>query len=308
MRYEDFVNEYKVQLENYLEPHKVTVTLECSNKINQRQEVLAVRFDNNNIAPIIYIENEFEKYCNGHSIDELVYKSAAMLVDANKVSKTIVEKTYEYDKENLYVVLINAEMNKEILKDVPHRIVEDLAVVPRYSLTDEASYIVKENLLPMFNMTAEELLDKAIANTHSCGYSCDTLNDVVYKLSGVDMEWSEPEVYVVTSKRGHDGAIAVIDKDYMKNVVGEKLGEDFYILPSSRHEILAMPCSMEQDVDYIRSVVQSINKEIVETGDFLSDNIYLYDLNRNTFRLISDEKTIEETADIAKENTQTFAI
>ena len=71
------------------------------------------------------------------------------------------------------------------------------------------------------------------------------------------------------------GAACLLYPGFLK-MAGERLGGGFYILPSSRHELLFLPA---MDVDNVnaqemRDMVRTINQNEVEERDRLSDEIY----------------------------------
>jgi hypothetical protein len=57
--------------------------------------------------------------------------------------------------------------------------------------------------------------------------------------------------------------------------VRERLGEDFYILPSSIHELLVLPRSM-MDANELQEMVKCVNATVVNPEDVLSDGVYAY--------------------------------
>ena len=60
--------------------------------------------------------------------------------------------------------------------------------------------------------------------------------------------------------------------------VHEKLGEDFYILPSSVHEVLILKESdFPGPVEELKEMVATINRDQVEPVDRLTDTVYRFD-------------------------------
>ena len=55
------------------------------------------------------------------------------------------------------------------------------------------------------------------------------------------------------------------------------MGGDFYILPSSTHEVLIVPKDEMVDLKELEKMVQSVNQEMVAAEEFLSDHVYEYD-------------------------------
>ena len=54
------------------------------------------------------------------------------------------------------------------------------------------------------------------------------------------------------------------------------IGEDFYILPSSIHEVLFLPAHMGMLPQEVISVVGSANKSVVSREEILSDSVYYF--------------------------------
>ena len=73
-----------------------------------------------------------------------------------------------------------------------------------------------------------------------------------------------------------NGAGLILQEDLMQQI-GEIVGGDFYILPSSCHEVLVIPESMGMDVKELSAMVQQVNETEVSTEDRLSDHVQHYD-------------------------------
>ena len=54
------------------------------------------------------------------------------------------------------------------------------------------------------------------------------------------------------------------------------MGSDLFILPSSIHEVLALPDDGEVDWKELEEIVQTINQTEVEDREVLSDTVYCY--------------------------------
>ena len=67
--------------------------------------------------------------------------------------------------------------------------------------------------------------------------------------------------------------------DNLLRTFAERIGGDFYILPSSTHEVLFVPASVGMDVEYLRQMVHDVNEAEVSEQEFLSNNVYYYSLD-----------------------------
>ena len=68
--------------------------------------------------------------------------------------------------------------------------------------------------------------------------------------------------------------------------LADDLGENFYILPSSVHEILLLPDSGAEDARYLREMIREVNATQVEPEEVLSDNLYYFDRLKNRMEIV----------------------
>ena len=83
-------------------------------------------------------------------------------------------------------------------------------------------------------------------------------------------------MYVLTNNNGVNGATMMVSKNVLDSIY-EEFGDNFYILPSSLHEVILIPESFSDDVEMYRDMVVDVNGSFLEAEDKLSDNVYHYD-------------------------------
>ena len=88
----------------------------------------------------------------------------------------------------------------------------------------------------------------------------------------------EDAMYVLTNRQKLNGAVQVLNRDVMDRII-DKIGRDFYILPSSIHEVLIVPAAPDMEVSMLRGMVQEVNQTQVSPEERLSDNVYVYGKN-----------------------------
>jgi len=62
--------------------------------------------------------------------------------------------------------------------------------------------------------------------------------------------------------------------------IRDTLGEtDFYILPSSIHEVIIIPAiqNNDEEIQQFQEMVKEINATMLDEEEFLSDTVYKYD-------------------------------
>ena len=93
-----------------------------------------------------------------------------------------------------------------------------------------------------------------------------------------DPDW---QMYIMTNKQNYYGAVNVLYQDVLK-IVAEKLNANLYILPSSVHEVLIVPESSNTSAEELYQMVCNVNRTEVSVDDFLTDNVYYYNREKNT--------------------------
>ena len=105
-------------------------------------------------------------------------------------------------------------------------------------------------------------------------------------------------IYVLTNRERINGAVSMLYEDRLHEMA-ERLGTDFYLLPASIHEMLAVPVCMGS-ADALARTVAEVNRAEVEPENRLSDQVYHYDKELRVLGLAADKT--EKTPEIAQEN------
>ena len=299
MEYKDFLDAFIENLKAML-GDTADIKIQPVVKPNEILEGLIIRLQGESeksVFPTIYPEALYKDFQNGRSMESITQAVINTVRDTTRiVEKPVINQ--EEAKKNLYTAVINYEKNTELLKDVPYERFQDLAIIPRWRVGEEASFLVHNSLLPELRLTKEELIEMAQANTDRQEFQVIPLPSIIQSLMGPEygddlLMGSAPELsmYVVTNGRKYDGAVAMTSDKVMKSV-REQIGEDIYILPSSRHEIICVKQSECPDTVALAEVVSSVNASSVSTADYLSDTVYAYDGHKIT---MANTPAVEKT-------------
>lgn len=289
MLYDEFVDECKDRLQDYLKSQgeQVDVMYHSVRKINFQEEALLVRYKGDQIAPVVYMSGRYEDYLSGREMSEIVKDIARNVQEARKHQPDMLDFTAEMAKERLYLSVINAEKNEELLNSVPYRKIEDLACIAKFRLDAEASVVVNETLCRQFRLTAEEVLAIGERNMVKNGYQCEPLDleiKRILKEQGVAdreieegmMKTQSSMMYVASTANHMEGAAVIASREAMHDFY-EKIGEPFYILPSSRHEVILLPDRCGLETADLAEMVKDVNRQVVDEKDVLSDHVYHFD-------------------------------
>ena len=227
---------------------------------------IVIRKNGESIGPTFYPD----EYTTAQEIIDR-YKSEEVKNGMEGFNVNNIDK--DYVLANVIPVLYNRETNKELLETAVHIPCADLEIVFRVVLPlkdSKASFLINKG---QFGLTEQELYDAAMANIQGKAEA----NDITAILTGLgepidlDDESIKPPMIVITNKAGYYGAGSILDKEIVAKIQ-KKLG-DYYILPSSVHEVIVVPTD-GIGVDSLVDMVREINRTEVSKNDFLSDNVY----------------------------------
>ena len=80
------------------------------------------------------------------------------------------------------------------------------------------------------------------------------------------------------------GAAAILYEDRLEGI-GDYLKENYYVLPSSVHEVIIVPESAAPGWEALNALVAEVNETQIEAEDILSDRAYYYDRGKGKLLL-----------------------
>ena len=297
--YIEFQKEILTRIKGILE-EKHTVSIEKVLK-NNDVELVAVMIrkeSDKGAIPTIYLEDFYEMYCAGVSLEDIANNIIAIYRKQNGKVKISIEefKDFECIKSKIMLKLVNYERNQISLRNTPHKKVLDLAVV-FYVLWEyegeRMTATVRNSHLDIWNVDIEELYDIAYENTISkLSIDIRNIREVMIEIykemceKGKIDENLEKEIitemsenaypmYVVTNEKRLLGASIILYEQILKYIY-EKIGGEYYILPSSIHEIIVVP-KINMTIYEMKNMVIEINENEVDYLEVLSDNVYCFD-------------------------------
>ena len=109
----------------------------------------------------------------------------------------------------------------------------------------------------------------------------EVLQEMADSGEGADVE--EPEgtfcgiaMKILTNSRKTHGAACILDPGVLDGVAQE-MGSDFFILPSSIHEVILLPVTGNEDHEKLKEMIREVNSTQVAPEEVLSDTLYRYD-------------------------------
>ncbi|SDB08720.1 DUF5688 family protein [Eubacterium oxidoreducens] len=278
-------------------PEETSITIRSILKNNDtRLDGLVIMEQDANIAPTLYLNHYFKELDNGFTYQEMLFKIKQDYELFKPTSNVDISFFTDYQKAQDHIVykLINYEKNIDLLKEIPHVHFMDLAIVFYYLHLDD-SYVrngmvlIRNDLLESWNISIRQLMNKAIENTPiTLPSNIISMQDMLKTLLQDDKELEQIiaedkapiPMYVITNTEKINGAAVMLYPNVLKNLA-QTMKSDLYIIPSSVHEIIAIPQSHAKDKSALDEMVVEVNQDQVPDEEILSDHVYYYSLEQD---------------------------
>ena len=297
MEYNDFKNKLKKLLEKKItEGYKV-----YENTVLKNNSILLDSFvicnEETNVSPNFYVKHYFKMYEDGMPLDYLVddiIEKFEENVNCPKYEKVDIE----FDKVKSRIVgrLISKDKNEMLLKTVPHIDIMDLSVI-FYILLDYGEkqctgFRLTNSLFEKWNdegVDLERLYDLALKNSSELlPVMMTPLIDFIEKISDIselDGIAVNNDLFVLTNESMLHGAFAVFYEGMLEKIY-EEIGGEYFVLPSSVHEVIIYKDNGDGDTNFLINMVVNVNQNIVCNEDILYDNVYKYNSSTKSLEMV----------------------
>lgn len=331
MDYEEFKKMFMEKITEAAERMNMDVSKVDPLTINRDADYIGIDTRDGKHQVNVSVEERYREFCLGRDIGEMTESIVKGVIPFIKDMPEIPPFIADNAKDMLYLSAVNMKMNKHLLKGIPYDTVGDLAIIPRLNIGQDrygqANVTLTKAIFEELKLTKEEVMEIAGRNTDNRGININSLSSIVFDAYQKNMEPFPPEsdeerelidcllanedkdiMYVMTNDNLTESAALINSKKAMDKAY-DKLGEDFYILPSSRHDLMIVPesvCSSLGDVEGLKEILTEANRETISKRDYLSDSVYRYDHRTRSVTMVSEvTKDIAEDKVLAKADEQT---
>ena len=310
MTYQEFVQKVRDRLNERQEQNEnlYSVKADTVKKIQGSYYGLVVSMTSNPVADFgVNLEKSFTDFIiNKVYIEDVVNEVDQQLhYEIEHVTKYHLSKLkdYEYVKKHLGLQVINMEKNQEVLKNIPYTQIADLALIYRIFTDQITCALINNDMLKRYGISKEQLHSDAISHAQRekpCFIKKmgEVLKEILIKILQ-DKETSKEEREEIKNKLAEvendpplQLYIAGIDGVYGANVIArpdfleaatQLMGGDFYVIPSSIHEVIILKDQHQGSIWAIEETIWEVNMLNVSEEDFLSNNLYHYDSSDHIF-------------------------
>lgn len=255
------------------------------------------------ISAVVDLEKLYQGYCLEDSLPTVINKVMSILSSNSQLPEGIdisIVTHYDEVKELLIPYVMDSERNMEVIKE------HDYVTIPYMDMSigfmiyyEEAQANIKVTQRLMNNwegIQADDLLAQATKNIQAkYKFGCmDSLMDIM----ALEMEehgevpddmsffsdspfsaCQDGVMFVLTNSTPQYGAAQMLNTELLGQI-REHMGVDFFILPSSIHEIILVKCTAQtKDAEELKKIVTEINDTQVWPEELLTYSVYKYSHN-----------------------------
>lgn len=278
MTYDEYLTHLETILQKKLQKDEDIRRIQVLKNNGLKLDGFSYRIPGHREQPTVYVNQYYEEHISQEKLERIAdlilhTQRTCKLFSNQEVTKVL---DYEQMKSQILYRLISREKNEALLEQVPWLPWLDLAIVfylriPE-SVIHNATALIRLEHLEYWNIGLEELYQEAAVNMAKCPVLFEPME---HFLEHYGLESFSSDMYVLTNRRREYGAAVIVDPQ-VQRMCFQRLKEDYCILPSSIHELILFPQSLEFDPQELNLLVQEVNESCVSSEDYLSGHAYYY--------------------------------
>lgn len=301
MSFEEFAEVVRKEIEKKFPDCEIRITDVKKENVGFRKEITKCN-KNSKICPNVYLDSYYDSFEKHNACLKSIIEEIENILKFDEEKNDVDLGWYtniEIVKGKLRISAMNKDMNADMLKEIPHRIVGDIAF---YLYVDvdmkdrgKGSIKVRNEHLKVWNKELEEtwqysvddLFDYAIENMLNFGkvHMITMENALIGMLTNEclydkrregkpDLTNEDSCMYILTNADKCQGAGIAACRDIL-DMIASRIGDGYYMIPSSRHEWLIIR-NYDGNIDDLTEIIDTANHESVDRCDWLSNSLYRY--------------------------------
>lgn len=278
--------------------------IKFTNKEGDRLNITFAEHDDAYEVCSVRVDEVYKAYHEGAKLNAIVnYISNDVLHAKNyniyDKTKTLID--YDTAKSRLFVRLLNCDRNSDILKNVVHKTLGDIALTVCAIVDNRENLIstkILKSMVEKWRKTETDIFNEALENTYRAtppriykweGVLCDEsyagesfMNDE--DVCDLDKSFSGN---IFSTTRKTNGAVAVFLPGVAEKI-SELLDSDFYMVFTSIHEVMIHSTGSGVDLKDLKLVLQDTLREATPSSDYLTEKIYKYNRRTHKFECVTD--------------------
>lgn len=287
LTYNEFKNWLFEEVENFARTkyENVKVKIENVEKVNESYEAIITILENHEVVPAINIPKFFQSYCMHQNLNKSK-GDMELLLQQKQTLKLDWITNLEIAKKYFFIKVFGIQSFHDELEKIPHKKINDFVITYHISLQlnqgSGASCLITNQLLKHYKITLDQLHEMAIESGQK------QFPPVLKKSSDYANRLDDENQFYILTNHDQNYGSAVLFYPKMLETLGQSFS-DFYIIPSSVHELLLMQANKQLDVKSLLAMLHTINQSYVAKKEQISNHIYLYHNQQNYLETLSNE-------------------
>lgn len=281
------------------------VYLKTVTKVNDTErEAVTVGDNGKETESAVYLDDLYQAYRSTGRFDKCVENVIRICREQSGIRREDLPGTWEEAKPGIQMRVINKEWNREYLKQMPSKYYLNFAIVFCVVLEEtgemSATVSVTDDIMRRWGVNVDMLWYTALDNIRKEEFqfgSMDVVLEGICRDAGLKTDNSKEQMlpgegkcplYVATNENQSYGARVILRTDLLKNFA-EKRKKDFFILPSSIHELIFVEDDGKVDVKNLKRLVCEVNRQpgTIAPEDRLADSVYYYNRKKDLVEIVA---------------------
>ena len=292
------VKTVEAAMPNDVKEYATVAVKEVVKSNDEKYHAIILEDSDKSVYPYLYLEDLYKQYEDGKSITEL----AKYVVEVNTAPAPYdiknIDFSFENIKENLILKVVEIARNLERIENLIYKETGNgFALIPYIVFNKDDSGMamaaITSNMAKEYGYDTEEVFLAAEKNTFEndepimCNIAAMIANmNIPSNLLKTDTSTLDSNMYILTNESQINGAVNFFIGE-TQQLIAQIMGENYYMLPSSIHEVMIVPESEAPSVEMMRNIVVDANNSVVDTPEILSNRLFYYD--RSTGELTEPE-------------------
>ncbi len=296
--YDEVIAEIKDQIPEPFKEHVLIDVREINKTNDEKKMAVSIRLSPTGVAPMLYLDEFYEEYQDGETVEDIASHILCMAAEAGVNAPDFETISMDYDDiaDKLTMQMVEGERNKERLQHLVYRPIEQgMVLIPYIELgrDDGGAYRapVTKEMAHDLGYDVDKLLDKAFDNLVENNVPAffemglgplglaGGIEDANLMREGFEIEGNS-HMYILTNHRRDDGS-SVLFYPGVQERIGELLGQNYYVLPSSVHEMIIVPEHTGVPLEHLQQCVKDANRTIIQPQEILSDRVFFFDREKH---------------------------
>jgi|GEM_PF-1801154 len=257
-------------------------------KLGVSYTALHIARGEHNYGPMINLNDLYDKYLNEDMPLKYILRKMVTIarVDVPPVNMAVFNK-YDEVKTRLFIRVSSKAQNEILLDQVPYTDKGDFIITAHVRVNNDEgqlmSVMVTNDMIDSLKVSPGDVMAEAMCNgARLFPAVMKRLSDFVDLPAYDDVpEEEKPKEFMILTNQVHINGASVFFYPGMMQALSERLGGDYYMVPSSIHEVLLLEDTGENGTyKCLSQIVREVNRDYVEPEEQLSDVAYHYDHTR----------------------------